>query len=491
MTTTWSRRGLTALLLAAALLVAACSSDDGGGSASDDSLDGAAADLPECPLDALDEVTEPVDVLLWHAYGAKTEEALEALAAEYNASQDQVVVRVENQGSSYEELQRQFTGAIQSGDLPNVTVAEDTQLQFMADSGVVLPATSCYEAGAEQLDFLPGPISYFSLDGVQWPAVFNLSSPLLYFNAGHFEDAGLDPADPPQTLAEVQEVAQALKDAGVSEAPLALVLSPWYFETWLTGIGETVVDEENGRAGVATEATLDDGAFLDLLTWVDDMNQAGLLEPVVQTDGQLDQFLALAQQNSSMLIESSAAATAIEAFLRGDLAAEDLTDDDRVILSDDLELDVDVRSTPLPGIEQPGQVQVGGAAFYVTTTGTPAQQAGAWDFLEFLNTVPSQVTNNLTGSYLPSRVSSAEDPQLQETWETTLSGGFLAQSYEQLLEVDPDFPGPVIGPYTDMREIIRAGLEALVLEGATPEDVAADIQAQVTEALATYEEQSF
>ena len=57
--------------------------------------------------------------------------------------EDAVVVRVENQGASYEELQRQFTGAIQSGDLPNITIAEDTQLQFMADSGVVLPASAC------------------------------------------------------------------------------------------------------------------------------------------------------------------------------------------------------------------------------------------------------------------------------------------------------------------------------------------------------------
>jgi sn-glycerol 3-phosphate transport system substrate-binding protein len=192
-----------------------------------------------------------------------------------------------------------------------------------------------------------------------------------------------------------------------------------------------------------------------------------------------------------MLIESSAAATAIEAFLRGDLDPSELTDDDRVILSDDLQLDVDVRSAPFPGIEQPGRVQVGGAGYYLTNTGTPAQQAGAWDFLTYLNSVPSQVTNNLTGSYLPSRVSSAEDPDLRETWETTLSGGFLAMSYEQLIEVDPAFPGPVVGPYTDMREIMRAGLEAMVLEGASPQEVAADLQEQVTEALAAYEEESF
>lgn len=490
-TTTLRWRATVALGLVSALLVAACGGGDddmgtGGGGDADER-----ADLPECPLDALDEADGPVDVLFWHAYGAKSKEALDTLAAEYNASQDQVVVRVESQGASYEELQRQFVGSIQSGELPNVVIAEDTQLQFMADSGVVLPATSCLDAGAEPLDLLPGPVAYYTLDGVQWPAAFNLSSPLLYYNADHFEQAGLDPEDPPETLAEVQEAAQALADAGASPSPLALVLSPWYFETWLTGIDQTVVDQGNGRAGVATEATLDEEPFVDLLRWVDELHDAELLQPVVQTDGQLDQFLAFAQQNSSMLIESSAAATAIEAFLRGDLDPSELTDDDRVILSDDLELDVDVRAAPLPGIEEPGRVQVGGAAYYLTTAGTPEQQAGAWDFVSFLNEVSSQVTNNLTGSYLPSREVTAEDPTLLDTWQTTLSGGFLALSYEQLLGVDPGFPGPVIGPYTDMRDIIRAGLESIVFEGASPEDVAAQIQQRTTEALSTYEEESF
>lgn len=487
------RAVLLVAVVALAALLAACSDDGGGGGGVEGASggDGDAADLPECPLDALDDAGEPVEVLFWHAYGAKSEEALETLAAEYNASQDAVVVRVENQGASYEELQRQFTGAIQSGDLPNITIAEDTQLQFMADSGVVLPASSCIEASGEQLDLLPGPVAYYTLDGVQWPAGFNLSTPVLYYNAGHFEDAGLDPEDPPETLDELTEAARALQDAGVTAEPLAMLLNPWYLETWLTGIGTTVVDEDNGRAAVATAATLDDDAFVDLLEWVAELDREGLLEGVVATDGQLDQFLALAQQNSSMLIESSAAATPIEAFLRGDLDPSELTDDDRVILSDDLQLDVDVRAAPLPGVEEAGQVQVGGAAYYLTNTGTPAQQAGAWDFLTYLNEVPSQVTNNLTGSYLPSRTSAAEDPALLDTWETTLSGGFLALSYEQLLEVDPAFPGPVIGPYTDLRVIIRAALEAIVLEDADPAAVAADVQAEATEALARYEEESF
>ena len=52
-------------------------------------------------------------------------------------------------------------------------------------------------------------------------------------------------------------------------------------------------------------------------------------------------------------------------------------------------------------------------------------------------------------------------------------------------------PGPTMGPYTDERDIMKEGLEALLLEGASPEDVQADMQERVTEALATYEDQNF
>ena len=68
--TSRSSRTFLALVLTVlfALVVAACGGTSGGGDSGDGGDDGgedAAADLPECPVDALDSATGPVPLLLF------------------------------------------------------------------------------------------------------------------------------------------------------------------------------------------------------------------------------------------------------------------------------------------------------------------------------------------------------------------------------------------------------------------------------------------
>lgn len=483
-----------AVLLALSLVAAACGGGDDGGSGDggdDGGAESAEVDPSECPVDALESADGPVEITLWYAYSGNIEVGLQQNVEAYNASQDQVVVTAESQGVAYEEVQRQFNSSIQSGDLPTVTIMEDIQNQFMADSGVVVPAAACIEASGEDPGLLPGPVGYYTIEGVQWPGAFNMSSPILYFNKGHFEDAGLDPEDPPGTLDEIRSAAEAIQESGASETPFVFLMQPWFIENWLTGLGETVVNEDNGRSALATEATLESDAFIEILTWLQEMNDDGLMLTFPNTEGQINHYLALAQQNGSMGMETSAASTTIESFLKGELDPSQLSEDQRVLLSDDLELTLDIGAAPYPGVEEPGRVQVGGGGYYLTNTGTPEEIAAGWDFISYMNGVEAQVVNNLVGSYIPTLQEAAEDPELLETWETTLSGGFLATSAAQLAEIDPDFPGPSMGPFTDERTILTEGLEALLLNGESPEDVAADVQQRLTEALEAYEEQNF
>jgi sn-glycerol 3-phosphate transport system substrate-binding protein len=487
------RLTLAALLFAVlALVAAACGGDDGGGGSAspDDSTGGeVAADLPECPLGALDDAEGPVDITLWHAATAQNKTALEELVAEYNASQDQVVVTPEAVGVSAEELSRLYNQNIASGDLPALAIFEDTQNQFLADTDTVLPATACLEAGGERPAWLPILEPSFTVDGALWPSAFNLTSPIMYFNRGHFEQAGLDPDSPPETLDDIREAAQAIKDAGVSETPFVFQVNPWYLETWMTGIGQTIVNEDNGRSGVATEATLDNDNVVELLTWLQGMQDDGLMNSIRQGPGVVDQYLALGTGEGSMLIETSTASVSVEGFLEGELDASELTEDGRVPAGLDTALDAD--AAPIPGVEEAGQAQVGGGIWMITSTTPPEQQAAAWDFMEWWNTLPTQVTWNLDGGSLPSVEGATDDPELQETWENTLSGQWLATAYEQLANVSPDTAGPAIGPYFDVRAVIRAQMEAVIFDDTDPADAAAAMQEGVTEALATYEEENF
>ncbi len=94
------------------------------------------------------------------------------------------------------------------------------------------------------------------------------------------------------------------------------------------------------------------------------------------------------------------------------------------------------------------------------------------------------------GSYLPYRMSAVDDPELQAAWTDTLSGRWLAIAYDELLNgVDPDNPGPLIGPYDEFREILRGQIEELIYNGATPEQVTTTANQETTEAIVAYNDE--
>jgi sn-glycerol 3-phosphate transport system substrate-binding protein len=475
---------LAALLLAATS--AACVRDEGNGRATagggDGDGEGSGPTLPDCPLDALEDADGPVEIDLWHGLGAQPQVALNDLADEFNSSQDQVRVRILNQGTSYDEVFRKYVAAIPSGQLPAIAYLEDTTLRQLVDSGTVLPAEACEEADDFSSGQLPVVRNYYSSEGIYWPGYTNVSSQVLYYNANHLRRAGLDPEAAPQTLEELRTTAEALKESGV-DRPLALILNAWHPESWITGAGETVVNEENGRDGLADESTFDNPATHELYEWIDGMVEDGLLQGYSATAGQINHYLAVAQQRSSMLIESVAAATTVKAIVGG----EDVEGAPEGIDPDDVDLSkIDVQAAPFPGLEEPSQVRVAGGAFFMTNTGSPEQQAAAWEFMKFMWKPESQVHWHLLGSYLPTTQAAASNPEVVAFWEDDLAGRILKVGYDQLVAVDPENPGPQIGPYTDYSDAIKDSLDRLVLEGQDPDDVIARADGTIQDALSRY-----
>jgi sn-glycerol 3-phosphate transport system substrate-binding protein len=480
-------RSILAVVAIFLVVTAACSSS------SDDSTGtdaGSTAELPTCSVDSLDDASGPVEVVVWHSYVAKTKDTLEKLVAQYNAEQSKVRVRVESQGNSYEELWSKYQQSAQTGDLPAIAIVEDTATQAIVDSGTVLPAQSCIDAADyDTSDLVQSGIDYYSIDGVFYPGTINMSSPLLYFNANHFRAAGLDPADPPTTLDELRDTARAIKDAGVAPTPLVMNLSSWYIETWLTGEGAPMVDNDNGRGdGETTEAAFDDDQTLSVMQWIKGMYDDGLLQAIPLVPGKVDHLFALQAQNGSMTFETSTAATSIKAFLGGD---QSVAAEAGGVATANVS-GLDIQAAKIPGVTEAGQVQIGGGAWYMTSELPPEVQSAAWDFLTWWNRPETQVVWTTEGSYIPFSTTAAQSPEVQQFWTDDLAGRWIQLSYEQLSEgVDPDWPGPLVGPYPEMRKAIEGGLDALTLEGADPQAVI-DKAAQATDdAITNYNQGNF
>ncbi len=479
-----------ALALIGALLAAACGGDSGddtaGGSGGDDG-DTAAADI--CPVDALDDADGPVEVVLWHTYVGLTNRTLNKIADAYNASQDRVEIQVENQGTAYEELLRKYRQGIPSGDLPAIGIMEDTNTQFLADSGTIVPGGICDEAdgGTQYDEFAEGVVDFYSVDGVLQPVSFNVSTVLLYYNRDHFEQAGIDPDAPPQTLEQVADYARKIKAAGIVDKPVVLNMQPWFTEFWLTGAGEGLVDNDNGRGdGDTTAGAFDNPAALRLFETFETMEAEGLLNPVPGTEGQFDHYFAIGLQQSSMTIETSTAVTTINAVLEGNLDPSELGLDTELP-----PIDVNVDAGPFPGLDGPNRGQLGGGVWYLTNTGPPEVIAGAWDFVKYVNQAGNQALWHLEGSYLPVREDTATSQEVQDFWANTRPGRWLKVAYGGLQAVDPDWPGPLIGPYTETREAVRTALDQLLFSGATPAEVVRKADATITEALQEYNDENF
>ena len=153
--------------------------------------------------------TEPVHITFWHAMQSAQGDALAALTDQYNASQDRVVVELQNQ-NGYEELIDKY---FQSSTEDRPARRADARVHAPADGrhqlGDHRRRRASRPSGYDISPFLPRAMFAYQTGGVQWAMPFNISSPVLYYNKAMFEEAGLDPDDPPITLDELRDVLAA------------------------------------------------------------------------------------------------------------------------------------------------------------------------------------------------------------------------------------------------------------------------------------------
>ncbi|MCU0312102.1 MAG: extracellular solute-binding protein [Acidimicrobiales bacterium] len=477
------------VLLTGLLVASAC----GGGSddAGSDDVGRPATDtieLPDCPVDALDSATAPVDITVWYQLSGKAGSTLEAQVAAYNASQDKVRVTAELQGANYDELFNKYTQGIPTGDLPEILVSEDTTTQALIDSQTVLPAQACFDAAGASTDgFAEAAVNHFTVGGAMWPGTASVSGLLTYYNKNHFRRAGLDAETPPGTLAEVRQFAETIKAAGVTGTPVVMLMDSWFVETQLAGAGQPLVNNDNGYGpDQTTEAAFDTPVTLEVFEWIDQMVADGLLTPVQSTPGTVDHYLAMASQNASITVETSTAATSVVAFLGGDTTV--LGEENRAEAASTDTSGLDIGAGAMFGIDEAGATQIGGNGFFIMDgdTSSEAQIAAAWDFITWWNQIDQQATWNIEGSYLPFLDAAAEDPRVQEFWSTQLAGKWLGIAYDQLQAMDPDSTGALIGPYDKFRIAMTDAMAAVSLQTTDPATAIAEASAEVTAALTAY-----
>ncbi len=441
----------------------------------------------DCPIAALEKAKGPVKVNLW--FSGLVDPALGVLtdmAKRYNASQDKVIVTTNNQGNAYQEGLDKYEGAAATpNQLPEIMYLEDTMLGELVDKGQVLPAETCMVADDfDPTGIAPAARAAYSVDDVLYPGYMNVSTPILYYNKVHFKKAGLDPENPPKTLAEIEAAAKVLKDKGVSKKPFSFKADQWFISTWLSGVGQDMVNNENGRSKPASAATFNGKPAKEIFDDLQRMNDDGLLNAFPVTDGSIDHYLALINEDSSMLVETSTASGTIAAALGGELK-----NGTGGVQIDTSALDgkkIVPGSGEYPGLKSSGQIYASGGAFFMMNTSSPAQQAASWDFLKFMWKPENAKIWHLQGGYLPVLKEIVDDPEIAKFQDTELDGKLLTPAVDQLATADPDRSGPLIGPYRQFQDILQGALEKVLFNGAAVDKSLATAESEATALLKDY-----
>jgi sn-glycerol 3-phosphate transport system substrate-binding protein len=428
-----------ACVAALALVLAACGGGDDSSSGSGGANGGSGSNLPTCPLDALEKATQPVDITFWHAMTRANEEELEKLTNQYNSSQQKVHVTL-SAAPSYTDNLTRYRAALTTKKLPDLMQGEDTSLQYMIDSASVLPAQSCIDADDyDTSDHVERVLNYYTVDKVLWPMPFNVSNPVLYYNKAAFERAGLDPNQPPATLDDVRADAQKIVDTKATPYGVAFKTDAWFFEHWMAKAGRLYVNNDNGRTKRTTAVAFDNAEGTSLYKWVKDMVDDKLMLSTGTSD--LDHYLAVANGQAAMTIDTSAALGTISQLLSAGQYA-----------------DVKLGVGPMPGpASKDGGVLVGGAALYIVNQSAPVKQAAAYDFAKYLNQADIQAEWAAATGYIPIRKSSTTMSPLAEKWAQSPE---YKVAYDQLLTgaENAATAGPVIGPYGASGEGVRGAV---------------------------------
>ena len=99
--------------------------------------------------------------------------------------------------AGYDDTWQKYLAGLTNGQLPDAVQLEDQRTQAAIDTGSFLPVQSCMNAAKYSTsDYLPRPLAYWKVNGVQWALPFAVSAPILYYNQSGLHEGRAQPRRP-------------------------------------------------------------------------------------------------------------------------------------------------------------------------------------------------------------------------------------------------------------------------------------------------------
>ncbi|MFW5999941.1 MAG: extracellular solute-binding protein [Halorubrum sp.] len=364
---------------------------------------------------------------------------------------------------TYENVLSDTLSAFDSGEVADMFQVDSLFAQQVLDTGNVRPVAEILPDDFDTDEYLDNVAEFFTVDGELASLPFNNSNAIMYINRDVFEEAGLDPDDPPSTLAEVRSASETLVEEDVTQFGITWPNHVWFVETWYGFEGELMTDGENGHSGDPSTFHTPD-AVHDLYEWWQGMDEDDLYtNPGIEAWGEATTLFI--EQEVGMLLTS----TASVAELIADSEDEGFT----------------VDAAPYPGISETrvGPV-IGGASFYVPDGLSDERYEEIGQMLQYLSEPEVQTEWHKGSGYYPITQSSV-DSLTEDGWFD--ENPAYAVTLEQLQNGDASDPATkraLLGPAREVQTVIQD--KSVDIIGA--DDIEAEIESMKSEVETVLEE---
>jgi len=397
-----------------------------------------------------------VEISFWHTETASNLNALQALVRRFNASQSEVKVKLAYQGTPDENMAK-VLASVRGGEPPTIAYLDEVRVQRLVDTEAFQPVQEFIDAEDYDLsDFDAKAIEYFSVDGKLWAMPISLAVPLLYYNKVTFREVGLDPEKPPKDMMELKEIAPKFvkydSHGNLARTCLTWDLSAWMFEVAIGEHDDLYINNGNGRDGRATEVLFNGPTGQAFFQWLDDMLEEDLAINVGRNTSGADSLLPIGAGQAVMTRGSSAALRSIVDVLEGGLS----------------QVDVELGVTLMPGL--PGSTPYTGTfgrAMWVLQDQPKEEQQAAWKFIKWIME-PEQQAEWFAGSgYLSVRNSAYDLPAAKEIMATYPQFAVPVAAFQES-PATPATIGPLLGPFTEVRETTIVAQEEVAVANKDP-----------------------
>lgn len=346
---------------------------------------------------------EKTVITFWNGFTGPDRPAMEEIVRMFNESQDEI--EVEMTIMPWDSLYQTLLGALSSGEGPDIIGVNFNYVPVYASSGYVTELTPYLQEGTN-LDPALWPdalVERLQYDGKFYAAPVNFATLLMYYNIDLFEQAGLDPENPPATWEEWIEALRALTGEGIYGIAIGerQTIPNWPILLWGAG-GDVIMDGESGLNSPETLAALN------------------IWGPLVRDEG-ISAF-GLTGAEADQLFQTGRAAMGITGPW---------------MVNGFLEAGVNFDVTPIP--EGPaGPVTLADSVVYMVTESSPNKDA-AIQFIDYWNSRESQLYWSQQTGFPPARLDLAGDPALFEANEWAAKFAAVVPYSRFFLGGQPDY----------------------------------------------------